>query len=72
MKRKSKSRKPKKRKPSPINPLLYSKSKPRVPVVEDGFRIVGPAQAVMDYAKPVIEIMGESEKALQTALNFAQ
>jgi hypothetical protein len=42
-----------------------------VPLVDDGYRIVGPAQAMVDYAKPLID-EAESEEDLNKALTFAQ
>jgi hypothetical protein len=42
-----------------------------VPLVDDGYRIVGPAQAMVDYAKPLME-EAESKKDLDKALMLAQ
>ena len=42
-----------------------------VPLVEGGYRIVGPAQAMVDYAKPLME-KAESEEHLNEALKVAQ
>jgi hypothetical protein len=42
-----------------------------VPLVEDGYRIVGPAQAMVDYAKPLTD-EAESEEDLNKALKLAQ
>ena len=42
-----------------------------VPLVEDGYRIVGPAQAMVDYAKPLME-EAESKKEMDKAFMLAQ
>ena len=42
-----------------------------VPLVDDGYRIVGPAQAMVDYAKPLME-EAESKKDLDKAFMLAQ
>jgi len=42
-----------------------------VPLVDDGYRIVGPAQAMVDYAKPLMDET-ESEEDLHKALKLAQ
>jgi hypothetical protein len=42
-----------------------------VPLVDDGYRIVGPAQAMVDYAKPLMD-EAKSEKDLSKALTHAQ
>ena len=42
-----------------------------VPVAQDGYRIVGPAQAVMDYAKPLIDESLSQEQFSET-IRFVQ
>jgi len=42
-----------------------------VPVAQDGYRIIGPAQAMMDYAKPLID-ESLSQGQFNKAMTFAQ
>jgi len=42
-----------------------------VPLVGNGYRIVGPAQAMVDYAKPLLD-KAESDEDFNKALTFAQ
>lgn len=45
----------------------------RPPVVEDGFRIVGPSQAMLDFGKPIVEVFkNEDPEVFNLALQFVQ
>ena len=60
------------RKRQPKRPKLIQVSRD-VPVAEKGYRIVGPAQAALDYAKPLIDVMsGEEEGTIELAMQVAQ
>ncbi|MFQ6091755.1 MAG: hypothetical protein ACE5OR_03580 [bacterium] len=54
-------------------PMVIQQVSRDVPVAEKGFRIVGPAQAAMDYAKPLLDIMGkENAENFDLAMKVAQ
>jgi len=68
--RKMKARRKLQKQRSPITLQTVSRD---VDVVEDGYRIVGPAQAMMDYAKPLLERMDmEGEDDLNKAMSITQ
>jgi len=54
--------------PDVISMLTVSRD---VPVAQDGYRIVGPAQAMMDYAKPLID-ESLSQEQFSKRMTFAQ
>ena len=57
---------------NPLDNVVFMKAPRRgVPIAADGYRIVGPAQALMDYARPLIEEI-ESEEEMNQALGMAQ
>jgi hypothetical protein len=52
----------------PVSMVTVSRD---VPVAQDGYRIVGPAQAMMDYARPLID-ESSSDEEINKYVTFAQ
>ncbi len=70
--KRGKSSSGKKRRSAPINPFITKMVNRLEPIIEDGFRVVGPAQAMMDWGKPILERFADSEEGMNEAMSFLQ
>ncbi len=70
--KKAKTSRGKKSGSAPLNPFIAKMVNRNEPVVEEGFRLVGPAQAMMDWGKPIFESCAENKESMNDAMSFLQ